>query len=122
MRTITGHEGSTLNNAITIEADDRDQNGGSHKYDLRWMDPHGDYQSSQGIKFQKGPLLESGYNGITDEALIAVVIDRLEGFNSGPFRCRENSLAITKLEEALHWLNHRTKVRQARGVEGTHKV
>jgi hypothetical protein len=107
MRKITGHEGSALNDAITIEADDRDQNGGSHRYDLRWMDPHGDYQSSQGIKFQQGPLKEAGYTGITDETLVAIVIDRLEGFNTGPFRCRENSLAITKLEEAMYWLRRR---------------
>jgi hypothetical protein len=121
MRQITGHEGSTLNNAIEILTSERDANGGSYKYSLEWMDPHGDYQSSQGITFQNGPL-ESGYNGITDEALIVVLIDRLEGFDTGPFRCRENFLAKTKLEEALHWLQHRTRLRQKRGVEGTHTV
>ena len=74
------------------------------------------------VQFQNGPLKETGHNGISDEALLAVVIDRLEGFNSGPYRCRENSLAITHLEEAMHWLNHRTASRQRRGVEGTHAV
>jgi hypothetical protein len=34
------------------------------------------------------------------------------------FRCRENSLAITKLEEALMWLEKRTADREARKVEG----
>jgi len=32
---------------------------------------------------------------------------------------RELSLALTKLEEAMHWLRHRTNARIARGVEGT---
>jgi len=71
------------------------------------------------IKFQKGPVKESGVNGCHQEDLIAIVIDRLQCFQAGDFACRENALAITKLEEALHWLNHRTKERVDRGVEGT---
>lgn len=74
------------------------------------------------ISFQNGPINESGVNGCHNEDLIAIVIDRLYGFQSGDFKCRENALAITKLEEALHWLNHRTLNRQRRGVEGTHKL
>jgi hypothetical protein len=74
------------------------------------------------IRFQKGPVKEVGVNGITDEALIAVVLDRLRHFQEGEFRCRENALTITKLEEALHWLEHRAKERERRGVEGTSKV
>lgn len=41
--------------------------------------------------------------------------------NGGKFRCRENALAITHLEEAGHWLEHRQREREARGVEGTHQ-
>ena len=73
------------------------------------------------VKFQKGPVQENGVNGCFMEDLIAIAIDRLEGFQSGDFPCRENALALTKLEEALHWLNHRTNDRQNRGVEGTSK-
>lgn len=74
------------------------------------------------VKFQKGPVKESGVNGCFQEDLIIIVIDRLQCFQSGSFACRENALALTKLEEALHWLNHRTNDRQARGVEGTNKL
>ena len=71
------------------------------------------------IKFQAGPISEFGRNGTTIEAVIQVLIDRLRGFNENPvFRCRENSLAITHLEEALHWLWARTRARQEQGVEG----
>lgn len=38
------------------------------------------------------------------------------------FKCRENALAITKLEEALHWCGHRTAKREVQKVEGTHAV
>ncbi len=74
------------------------------------------------VKFQKGPVKETGINGIHNEDLIAIVVDRLRGFQSGEFACRENALALTKLEETLHWLNHRTNERIGRGVEGTNQI
>ena len=74
------------------------------------------------VKFQEGPIKEYGVNGCHNEDLIAIVIDRLEHLNQGQFACRENSIAITKLTEALLWLNKRTNDRIKRGVEGTHQV
>lgn len=74
------------------------------------------------INFQNGPIKETGINGCHNEDLIAIVIDRLQAFQSSAYSCRENALALTKLEESLHWLKHRTAARQARGVEGTHAV
>lgn len=68
-------------------------------------------------------------NGAFVEEIIEAAIDRLQWFNGdagyqeekpAKFRCRENSLAITHLEEALHWLQARTRDRLLRGVEGTH--
>jgi hypothetical protein len=70
------------------------------------------------IHFQKGPIQENGINGCQNEDLIAIVIDRLQGFQSGNFKCRENEMALAKLDEALLWLNKRTTDRQNRGVEG----
>lgn len=74
------------------------------------------------INFQKGPVKENGVNGCHNEDLIAIVIDRLQHLNQGQFACRENSIAITKLEEALMWLRKRTDDRVKRGVEGTNQV
>ena len=73
------------------------------------------------VKFQKGPIKENGVNGCHNEDLIIMVVDRLEGFQSSEYKCRENALAITKLEEALMWLGKRTADREVRGVEGTHQ-
>jgi len=70
------------------------------------------------LSFQTGPVKEAGVNGISNEALLAVLIDRLQCFQRGPQRCRENSIALTKLEEAMHWLAARSRDREARGVEG----
>lgn len=80
------------------------------------------------IAWQNGPLGRGADrmepNGAFVETVIAIAADRIRFFNEasgGKFACRENSLAITKLEEALHWLDHRTKAREQRGVEGTHE-
>lgn len=80
-----------------------------------------------GITWQNGPLgrdaERSDPNGAFVEGVIAAALDRLNYYqtaSNGRFRCRENSLAITKLEEALHWLDARTRAREDRGVEGTH--
>lgn len=76
-----------------------------------------------GLPFHEGPLQETPhYNGVFVEDILHGAKERLEHLNVGDFRCRENSLAITKIEEALHWLNARTMRREAAGVEGTHKT
>lgn len=71
------------------------------------------------LSFQDGPIAEFGQNGTTNEQILGILVERLQSLNVPPFNCRENSLAITHLEEALHWLWARTKNRQERGVEGT---
>ena len=71
------------------------------------------------IKFQCGPIGEVGINGACIEDVIDVLTTRLNGFQNGPFKCRENALAITNLEQARLWLLERTRKRQAQGVEGT---
>ena len=71
------------------------------------------------VHFQEGPIKECGVNGVCNEDLIAMVITRLEHFQKSEFACRENALAITKLEESLLCLRKRTMGREKRGVEGT---
>lgn len=74
------------------------------------------------IHFQEGPIKENGVNGVANEDLLVMVIRRLQGFQDSPYSCRENAMAITKLEEALLWLRKRTMGRENRGVEGTNAV
>lgn len=74
------------------------------------------------VDFQEGAIKECGINGVTNEDLIAMVVARLEGFQLSEFKCRENAIAITKLEETLMWLRKRTISRENRDVEGTHAV
>ena len=74
------------------------------------------------IKFQCGPIGEVGVNGTSIENVIELLERRLEGFQKGAFKCRENALAITKLQEARLWLEERTRTRVAQGVEGKNQA
>jgi len=74
------------------------------------------------VRFQNGPVKESESNGCFMEDLLQICVHRLESFQVGDFACRENALALTKIQEALHWLNHRTADRIERDVEGKTEV
>lgn len=76
---------------------------------------------SQEISFYKMNEDGTHENGTTLEEMLRVSIERLQDLNSR-FSCRENSIAITKMQEALLWLNERTRERQSRGVEGKHEA
>lgn len=92
--------------------------------------PTGGITEGRGIKieWQHGPLGRSedgtrrAPTGAFVEGVIAAALDRLEYYQASKFKCRENSLAITNLEQALHWCNHRTAKRESQKVEGTHSV
>lgn len=77
--------------------------------------------NSLSFTLQNGPVKEVGVNGCQVDTVIETAKIIVEGLNK-VFPCRENALVITKLEEALHWLEHRKKDRQTRFVEGTSKA
>lgn len=131
MRTLTDHKLNGLNEHINITVTDEPGQGGAcHEYVMDLIadpDPGTPKISehakrwSQQISFQNGPIKEYGVNGVSQEALLAILIDRLRSFQAGPFACRENAIALTDLENALMWLQKRTRDRLARGVEGTNQ-
>lgn len=78
-------------------------------------------KNSLSFTIQDGPIKENGVNGCQVDTVIAAAKTILEGLNT-KYPCRENSSAITKLDEALMWLEKRTKDRETRGVEGLNKA
>jgi hypothetical protein len=118
-------EHNLLTNKYTEVYHEEDFNfNAPHNFEVRAMTPVADGAKQPvlaNIHFQEGAIKEHGVNGVCNEDLIAMVICRLEHFNQSEFRCRENAMAITKLEEALLWLRKRTMGREQRGVEGTHQ-
>lgn len=119
MRTLTSHKVNECNESLRIDVVDEPGHGGAcHSYHVT---PTVGNALGVRIDFQNGPIKESGVNGLTHEALLAIVEDRLIGFQSGQYACRENAVALTKIQEAQMWLQKRTRDRLARGVEGTHE-
>lgn len=114
MRKITRHEDIL----IEITVDDRDEKNGQGVYRISYNLDNGTLQTQQ-ILFQLGPSKEFGVNGVTNEALLAILIDRVEGFQESKYTCKENEHALHALNAALGWLQHRTRNREAHGVEGT---
>ena len=72
-------------------------------------------------KIQCGPIKVVGVNGCQIDDVIKFARDFISRLNM-EFPCRENSLVITKLEEAEMWLNRRKQDREKRGVEGLNKA
>lgn len=132
MRTIEEHKVNPANDRLTITVTDEPGAGGAnHRYKVSGFDlsknpsavdpEYGQYAGTETeIFFQNGPINEAGVNGLTQEVLLAIVADRLRSFQAGKYACRENAIALTKIEEAQHWLQSRTRARMVRGVEGTH--
>ena len=134
MRHLTDHivSGDQAVQLDIMVTDEPGAGGANHRYEVsgfdatdnpsnydRELDTSGPKQLT--VIFQNGPIKEHGVNGVTQEALLAVVIDRLRSFQAGPFSCRENAIALTHVEEALMWLQRRTVARIKRGVEGTNQ-
>ena len=80
-------------------------------------------QGLEDIKLTRGNKEnpEESQTGFLTQDLIKLCIMYYEDVNVGDMRTRETNLAITKLEEALLWLNKRTQDRQERGVLNTYK-
>lgn len=81
-----------------------------------------DHESNEiTFRIQNGPIGENGINGCQVDTMISASLEIVRGLNKN-FPCRENSLVITKLEEALMWSRARKEDRISRGVEGHNKV
>lgn len=134
MKLITDHIINPANDKLKITVHDQPGAGGAeHLYMIEGFDTttnpscpfvsrHGSPSRHSTVLFQNGPIDQVGVNGVTHEALLAIVADRLRSFQAGPYACKENACALTKIEEAMHWLQQRTIARMRRGVEGTHAV
>lgn len=93
LRVLTGHKINPVNDALQVEVLDEPGVGGAcHEYLITTPPPHG---QAFAISFQHGPIAEAGVNGITHEALLAILIDRLEHFQAGPYANDYNAVALT---------------------------
>lgn len=106
----------------TIFVDSDDTYGGAHSYSANLCRGFNNGETEyidelHEIKFIK--KLDDGtiIPGLQSEQLLIILIDRHKKLNDR-FPSREGALAITKMEEALHWLRARVEERVERGVMG----
>jgi hypothetical protein len=145
MRTLTDHivSADLPQSQLTISVlDEPGQGGANHEYRIAARYQKGEKLPRRGriddqtvaiapdgsseitlerILFQNGPIKEFGLNGITQEVLLTIVIDRLRSFQAGPFASDYNKQALFHAEVCLQWLQKRTRERLERGVEGTNQ-
>lgn len=98
-------------------------NKGHHEYDIKVTIKNTDIEMCTKIIFQKGPRNEEGsIEGVMNEDLLEIVRHRLISFQEGEYRTREGAIALTKIEEALMWLEKRKEDRKRAGKLGTDKI
>lgn len=134
MREITTHmvdgKGAGQDDTQIFVEDLPGQGGACHKYVVTTKGPAANMMLEDGsavqallrISFQDGPIQEVGINGVQQEHLAAVMIDRLEGFQGGKYANELNAKALASFREGLGYLQQRTRDRIARGVEGHNKA
>ena len=139
MREITTHrlvveEGQPpldrANAVLIVEAqEDHKSHGAPTRYSL-FLNQNGFASPLCSVRFHAGPLRETlpdgserenPVTGLTHEGLLAILIDRLEGFQKGRFVCDDNEQALAHLRKALSRLQARTRKRAGRGVGGVHQ-
>ncbi len=134
MRELTGHKINPANDVLTVSAVDAPGSGGAnHHYRISGFDTRNNPSiagrqdetlifGTTDIVFQNGPIGEVGVNGLTNETLLDILIDRMNGFQCGPYATADNEEALDALLYAQIALQRRTRARMARGVEGTHAI
>lgn len=110
------------NPPLLINYDEFDQNKASYPFVNKGGDSEFIKVDDHSVTFvgQRGPIKEYGVNGCQIDDVVTFALGTVQTFNK-KFPCRENSIMITKLEEALHWSQARKNNRQQRGVEGYNK-
>ena len=106
---------------VYCENDSQQKFNAPHHFTVKAIDPitlEADKVVGE-INFQEGPIKEFGINGVANEDLLLMILTRLKSFENNGWSCKENQMAIDKIEEAVMWLRKRTLEREARNVEGT---
>jgi hypothetical protein len=127
MRAITTHhDGHGLAEKIDLRAGEPGPGGASHWYAADIADIYGAdraiYGSVLDVQYQLGPRNEPGSTpGVIDSVVLAIVRDRMEAFQAGPFACPENQVVLDHVVAAMDALKARADNRATRGALGTVK-
>lgn len=105
-------------NTTVVAVDQSSHGNACHLYEIR--SASGDVLVT--VTFQKGPIKEHGINGAQHVDLLAIVRDRLDGFQAGQFASTTNEVARGFVDAAMAADATRTRLRQRAGTEGTSAI
>ncbi len=122
MREITTHrlasgQADPVNDCLEILADDVGRGGESSYYEILYRTPEHDGDFVAELDFVR----HNAEAGLTNEVLLAVLIDRLEGLQHGPDAGTQERGALAYLHAALTLLKTRTRDRQERRKVDRHR-
>lgn len=112
-RTIHATEHTLI---VATDVPDPKAGGACHNYEIR------DRRTSEvlgHVHFQHGPIGEAGVNGVQHVDLLAIIRDRIDCFQRGPFASPINEVTCGHVGAALASEETRTRRRSLAGVEGT---
>lgn len=120
-RPVTIHQDNNPKMFCDVDAlGERNRGGANILYRLTSRHEDGG-EFSLKLRFQDGHP-QDRINGIIDPALLAVLIDRAQGFKDGPFPPNEHAeRALYHLTKALEAMDARANDRTKRGVINTDK-
>lgn len=103
----------------SLDEKDPKAGGASHLYAIQFGGPNDICK----IQFQHGPRgVEGSTAGVFTDDLLAIVQNQLEDFQSGPFACEENAMALTNIKAARDALSLRVARRISKGVLGLNET
>lgn len=123
-RLINDHFVNKANEKLTIAAiDEPSASGVNHLYVIHGIntETNPSYRNgevgfqpneSTAFLFQNGAIDEVGPNGLTNEALLAIVVDRLRCAQAGGDASPIAGLLLLKIEDALGYIKHRSILNQ----------
>jgi hypothetical protein len=115
-RTLEPHD-ITEPRLVIRTMDEAGPGGANHVYGI-WQADETHCSPLATISFQNGGISECGVNGVTHEALLAIIVDRLKCFQAGRYPHPSNEEAKLFCLLAMNALHRRTHERLKRGVEG----
>ncbi len=105
MRELTASRPQT---GQTFATDEKSSDGANHHYAFSYKPSIDGPPVPMGeIKFQNGPVSEAGINGISDEQVLQVLIDHVDGLAHGRIFVDQNQQAVLDLKQARSWLESR---------------
>lgn len=108
------HDGLGLAETIKLTMSGKDVVAGNGRHEFN---AEVDGKQVMYAQFQRGhPKDPDSTPGILDSVMMAVLIERYEAFQSGPFHCTENDAILGHLRQAMELTKARAKERASRDV------